>query len=156
MPHKRLITRILQRYWRLTRGLTLEVRACAQDASGRVLLVRESAAMPWRLPGGPVLQGETAAMAVQRWLEREGQLAITADPRLASVLTRTTRPGGAPRSDQIALYLVLSWREIGHEADTPDPTRAFFAADALPGGLDPATVDLIAAANDARVAPQVW
>lgn len=155
LPHKKLITKILQRYWRTSRGLSLEVRACAQDAAGRTLLVRESDQVPWRLPGGRVARGETAAKAVQRWLAREGGLEITADPRLYSIY-----PGQGPRHcDQVALYLALSWRETPQDSDQPARAtgmrRAFFSAGGLPQEMDEDTLEWLNGAQEARAGPQV-
>lgn len=151
MPHKKLITKILQRYWRYSRGLSLEVRACAQDAAGRTLLVREHDRAPWRLPGGRVARGETAARAVQRWLAREAALEVTDHPRLYSIYA-----GQAPlRCDQIALYLALSWRE---HPETPDKgmTRAFFEPGGLPQEMDAETLEWLNDAQEARATAQVW
>lgn len=155
MPHKKLITKVLQRYWRHSRGLSLEVRACAQDAAGRTLLVRESDQAPWRLPGGHVARGETAAKAVERWLAHEGALEITADPRLYSIYA-----GQAPRHcDQVALYLALSWREQSHGSDQPacnkGMTRAFFSAGGLPQEIDADTLEWLNGAQEARAGAQV-
>lgn len=150
LPHKRLITKILQRYWRLSRGLSLEVRACAQDASGRVLLVRHSDDEPWRLPGGRVLRGETAAAAVRRWLALDGLIEPAGHPRLISLYA-----GDPPqRSDQIALYLVASWRDIGGGGEAAK--RAFFGPGGLPHPIDPATAEWLSTVNEARAQLQVW
>ena len=143
MPHKKLITKVLQRYWRFSRVLSLEVRACVCDATGRVLLVRDGPAEPWRLPGGPVLRGETAAMAVKRWLALEADLEMTSDPRLYSV----HEGKAAGHSDQVALYLILNWRDL---AAGPTANRGFFAPGRLPHGVGSDTLEWLNDANEAR------
>lgn len=153
MPHKKLITKILQRYWRLSRGLQLEVRGCAHDREGRILLVRDARAPAWRLPGGSVAKGETAAMAVKRWLAAEAGLEVAADPRLFSVCT-----GRPPLSqgDHIALYLIPSWRETSARAPGSGLHLDFFAPGRLPHDTDDVTRSWLLEAHEARTQPQVW
>ena len=116
LPHKKLITKILQRYWRYSRGLSLEVRACAQ-----------------------------------RWLAREGAVEVTAAPRLYSIYA-----GKAPlSSDQIAVYIALSWREQPTAHDK-EMTRAFFAPGGLPQEMDADTLEWLNDAQEARTTAQVW
>lgn len=148
MPHKKLITKILQRYWRLSRGLHLDVRACALDADGRVLLVRDTQAAAWRLPGGTVAKGETAAMAVKRWLAAEAGLEVAADPKLFSIFS-----GRTPLSDgdHIALYLVTAWREARSRAARAGLHMDFFAASRLPHDTDEATRSWLQEAHEARM-----
>ena len=53
---------------RVTRGMTLGVRAVVTDDRGRVLLVRHTYLAGWWLPGGGVDRGETTQAAVVREL----------------------------------------------------------------------------------------
>jgi ADP-ribose pyrophosphatase YjhB (NUDIX family) len=152
MPHKKLITKILQSYWRLSRGLHLDVRACALDGDGRFLLVRDTRSAAWRLPGGTVAKGETAAMAVKRWLAAEAGLEVAADPKLFSVFS-----GRTPISDgdHIALYLVTAWREAQSRAARAGLHMDFFAAGRLPHDTDAATRGWLLEAHEARTQRQV-
>lgn len=153
MPHKKLMTKILQRYWRLSRGLHLDVRACILDQDGRVLLLRDTQAPAWRLPGGIVAKGETAAMAVKRWLAAEAGLEAAADPKLFSVFPgRTCFCEG----DHIALYLVPSWRELQPSNARSGLHLDFFAPGRLPHDTDEATRSWLLEAHEARTQPQVW
>lgn len=147
MPHKKLITKILQRYWRLSRGLHLDVRACALDDEGRVLLVRDAQAPAWRLPGGTVAKGETAAMAVKRWLAAEAGLEVAADPRLFSIFSGRTP---VSEGDHIALYLIPAWREAQSRAARAGLRIDFFATGRLPHDTDEATRGWLLEAHEAR------
>src|SRR6202158_619064 len=51
------ILRVLHLYWRLSRGMTLGVRAVVVDDLGRVFLVKHSYVTGWHLPGGGVEPG---------------------------------------------------------------------------------------------------
>ena len=70
---------------RLTRGMTLGVRAVAVDGEGRVLLVKHTYLAGWWLPGGGVDKGETTQAAVVRELHEEAGLVARAPPRLISI-----------------------------------------------------------------------
>ncbi|MDO9608353.1 MAG: NUDIX domain-containing protein [Brevundimonas sp.] len=70
---------------RLTRGMTLGVRAVAVDDEGRVLLVKHTYLAGWWLPGGGVDKGETTQAAVVRELHEEAGLIARGAPRLVSI-----------------------------------------------------------------------
>lgn len=128
---QRLLTRTLQRYWRLTRGLTMGAQALVFDAQGRVLLIRPTYKPGWHFPGGGVERNETATLAVLRELEEEAGVIAECEPRLFSLYANFV----AFPSDHVALFLIERWRQ----PSVPAPNReiaevGFFARDALPAG----------------------
>jgi ADP-ribose pyrophosphatase YjhB (NUDIX family) len=62
--------------------------AIAEDGQGRVLLVRQSYAQGWRLPGGGVNKGEPPELAVVRELEEEVGLVESTAPEFIGVYSR--------------------------------------------------------------------
>ena len=131
MARKSLLLMILQRYWRLTRSLTMGVQAMVLDDGGRVLLVRHSYRPGWHMPGGGIEKGETAAVALVRELEEEAGIAVSEPPELYGVYANfASFPG-----DHIAFYVVRAWQQ----QRTPVPNgeiveTGFFPTDALPPG----------------------
>src|SRR6266545_2755915 len=79
------IRRVLHFYWRFARTMTLGVRALVIDREGRVFLVKHSYVSGWHLPGGGVEAGETLTEALARELREEGNIELSAPPRLHQV-----------------------------------------------------------------------
>jgi 8-oxo-dGTP pyrophosphatase MutT (NUDIX family) len=75
---------------RLTRGMTLGVRALVIGPDGRIFLVKHSYVAGWHLPGGGVEPGETLIDALVRELREEGNLEPTAAPVLHGMFFNDT------------------------------------------------------------------
>ena len=150
---QKLITSTLQRYWRLTRGLTMGAQALVLDDAGRVLLIRPTYKPGWHFPGGGVERNETAALAVRRELEEEAGVIAQTDPELFSLYANFK----SFPSDHVALFLVRQWRQ----PKVPEPNReiaevGFFARDALPVGTVGAVHRRLAEVIDGRATELEW
>ncbi len=131
-----ILRRALPLFFRLTRAVTLGVRAAVLDDRGRVFLVRHTYVNGWHMPGGGVEVGETAATAVARELEEEARLRLTGEPVLHGAFFN---PGLGNR-DHVLVYVVRRFAPI--EEKRPDREIAaagFHPLDALPEGTTAAT-----------------
>jgi ADP-ribose pyrophosphatase YjhB (NUDIX family) len=129
--HHRLLLRVAHLWFRLTRGMTLGVRAIVRDEAGRVFLVRHSYVPGWHLPGGGVEAGQTARAALEAELSEEGNFRLVTEPVLLGVYLNLS----ASKRDHVMLYLV----ENAHQTAPREPDHeivecGFFALDALPEG----------------------
>jgi 8-oxo-dGTP pyrophosphatase MutT (NUDIX family) len=121
---------------RLTRGMTLGVRALVIGSDGRVFLVKHSYVGGWHLPGGGVEPGETLIDALIRELREEGNLEPTAPPLLHGMFFNDSL---SPRN-HVAVYVVREFRQIGPPVpDFEIIAHGFFALDALPNDTTAAT-----------------
>lgn len=124
------------RFGLVRRAMTLGVRAAVFDAGGRVFLVRHTYTPGWYLPGGGVEPGESALAALARELREECEMSLDAPPDLFGLYLN--RAGRA--RDHVALYVVRDFRQPRPKArDFEIAEAGFFAPDAPPAGLTPAT-----------------
>ncbi len=139
-PRRTLLRRLFQLWFRLSRPLTLGVRALVRDEEGRILLVRHTYAPGWALPGGGVERRETAPQALAKELREEAGiiLAPSARPALFGLYSnRAIFPG-----DHVALYIVApgQWRRAAWRPTREIAEARFFALSEIPPDATPGTL----------------
>lgn len=132
----RLLVGAMHAWFRVSRGLTLGVRAAVLDAEGRVFLVRHTYMPGWQMPGGGVETGETALDAVARELMEEGSIEIAAPPALHGIFFN----GHVSRRDHVLVYVVRAFHDRGpRPPDLEIAEAAWFPLTALPEGTTAGT-----------------
>jgi ADP-ribose pyrophosphatase YjhB (NUDIX family) len=117
-----LMVRSLMRSWfRLSRSMTIGVRAMVTDDRGRVLLIRPSYSPGWTFPGGGLERGETAAEALARELREEAAVTIKGEPKLFGFYSNERDF----RGDHVLLYVVREF-EAGAFVPTMEIREAQF------------------------------
>jgi 8-oxo-dGTP pyrophosphatase MutT (NUDIX family) len=153
MQRKPLVLKVLQRYWRLTRSLTLGVQAVVLDGEGRILLVRHGYRPGWHFPGGGVEKGEAVGDALARELLEETGLTLTSPPQLYGIYSHFDAFPG----DHIVLFVVRGWsRERVPEPSAEIAEQGFFPPHALPGGTSLGTLRRIAEVIDGAPRSERW
>ncbi len=146
--------RLFHLYFLLRRPLTFGVRGVVHDAaSNSVFLIRHTYVPGWQFPGGGVEIGETAAEALARELQEEGNIEVLGTPELTSLHFNRR----ASRRDHVAVYLVTNYRQTAPKiADREIAESGFFPLGALPEGTTPATLRRIAEIFDGAPASTDW
>ncbi|HET7848071.1 MAG TPA: NUDIX domain-containing protein [Pseudolabrys sp.] len=140
-------------YWRFARPVTLGVRAVVIDGQGRVFLVKHSYVDGWHFPGGGVEVGETLTEALARELAEEGNIVMSAAPRLHGIFFNKR----VSRRDHVAIYIV---REFTQQTP-PQPNReivehGFFPLTALPDDTSRATRARLAEVFEQAAMSELW
>src|SRR3712207_2817385 len=147
------LQRLLHRYWRFSRGMTLGVRAAVLDDEGRVFLVRHTYVPGWHLPGGGVEPGETALDALARELREEACIELAGEARLHGAYLNIH----ASDRDHVLLYVVRAFRVTGTKARDREIAEAgFFPLDALPAGVSAGTRARLDGIVHGRSRTPVW
>ncbi|MDP3545376.1 MAG: NUDIX domain-containing protein [Phreatobacter sp.] len=144
---------LLHLYWRVSRGMTLGVRACVVDADGRILLVRHSYTPGWHFPGGGVEVGQTLEEALADELRQEAHVAMTAPPRFEGMYLNAL----TSRRDHVALFRVEAWTQPTPFVPTREILEArFFARSELPEGTTRGTRERLAELFEDRPRSAHW
>jgi ADP-ribose pyrophosphatase YjhB (NUDIX family) len=136
VPFKKIVSRSLQRYWRISRGLTLGARIAVIDEAGRFLLVRRGTSGDWEFPGGEVANCMSVAEMLSHHLRRQAGISTKTPPELFGVYVA----GETDPNAHIALFVARAWQQIAKTPNGPtvaksndEPNeKAFFAANAMP------------------------
>ena len=138
---------------RVTRPLTMGVRALILDAGGRVCLVRHSYVPGWHMPGGAVEPGETLHQALLREVHEETGLAVNGQPQLFAVYLNEVMA----RRDHVVVYVV---RQFETTARKPSPLEiveyGFHPLDALPPETTAPTRRRLAEVLEGRTPEHLW
>lgn len=133
---ERVATKLAQRYWRLSRALTLGTRAMVFDGASRVLLIRHTYTRGWHFPGGGVEFGETVHDSLCRELDEEAGVTLTGTPELMGVYANFARFPG----DHVIMFVVREWRQARPFAPNREIAEARFCPlDALPPDITEGT-----------------
>ncbi|ADH89810.1 NUDIX hydrolase [Ancylobacter novellus DSM 506] len=150
---RRLLVRLLHGWGRLTRGMTLGVRAVVINEDGAVLLLRHTYVPGWHLPGGAVDPGETIEAAVIRELFEETAVIPAAPPRLHGLMLNLHL--GA--RDHVAVYVVDCFTQAPPRVPNREIAEiGFFPPGALPEATSPATRRRIVEVLTGAPAAALW
>ncbi len=143
---------LFHRFFMLSRGMTLGVRAGCFDRDGRIFLVRHTYVPGWYLPGGGVERHETASQALEKELREEGNLLMTAAPELFHVYYNRL----ASKRDHVLLYRVEVEQTARRVPDQEIAESGFFSLDDLPKDVTSATLRRIRELTGQEPASDMW
>lgn len=121
---------LVQRWWRMRRGMTLGVRGLVENERGEILLVRHTYVAGWHFPGGGVERGETLEQAIIKELAEEGGVVPSGPPELLGIYLNER----VFKGDHVALFRVRGWTPCDMTAHHEIAETGWFAPDALPEG----------------------
>lgn len=121
----------LRTYLRLTRGKTLGVRVVVIDASGAVMLVKQSYSPGWILPGGGVEKGEMLHYAAAREIHEEAGIVAEGPFVLHGIFSNEEKFPG----DFVCLYVLRQFRREDWVPDHEILEARFFPLDQLPSDI---------------------
>ncbi len=132
----RIVVWLLHRFFLVSRGMTMGVRAACFNDRGEIFLVRHTYVPGWYMPGGGMEHGETALEALTKELREEGNLVMTAAPELLQVYyNRKTS-----KRDHVLFYRVTVEQTAPRPPDREIAESGFFSLDALPEEITDATL----------------
>lgn len=148
----RVVVWLLHRFFLLSRGMTMGVRAACFNAEGEVFLVRHTYVPGWYMPGGGMEHGETALEALTKELREEGNLVMTEAPDLLHVYyNRKTS-----KRDHVLFYRVTVRQTAPRLPDREIAESGFFSLDALPDQITDATLRRLRELSGEETRSDIW
>lgn len=132
----RIVVWLLHRFFLVSRGMTMGVRAACFNAQGEIFLVRHTYVPGWYLPGGGMEHRETALEALVKELREEGNLVMTEKPDLVNVYYNRR----ASKRDHVLFYRVNVEQTAPRLPDREIAESGFFPLDKLPDEVTDATL----------------
>ncbi len=131
MPSLRTLA--FQAWFRISRPMTLGVRAAVENADGHVFMVRHTYINGWFMPGGGIEKGEPALEALRRELVEEGGIRITGEPKVFGFYSNHHNF----RNDHVVLYHVPwgSWEQVAATSQGEIAETAWVDPHAPPDGI---------------------
>lgn len=138
---------------RITRPLTMGVRAMIFDDAGRVCLIRQSYVAGWHMPGGGVEPGETLYQSLAREMHEETGLELEGVPPVFAVYLNEAMA----KRDHVALYVVHTYRVTDYKPSRLEVLeQGFFPPAELPAGTTAPTRRRIAEVLGKRDPAPLW
>lgn len=152
-PLQHVIGWLLHLYFRLSRGMTLGVRAAVLSETGEILLVRHTYTPGWHLPGGGVEPNETLNDALAKELREEANIALTGPACLHGVFLNRH----VSERDHVAVFVVRAFTQSGPKQPDREIAEArFFPLAALPEKTTPGTRRRLAEILEGTALPTEW
>lgn len=144
---------VLQPWFRLTRAMTLGVRAAVFDDHGQILLIRHTYAPGWLFPGGGVERGETIHSALERELFEEAAIVTNSqNARLVGIFSNEK----IFRGDHVALFKVTRFEQRNWKPGREIAEIGFFDPHDLPQGATNSTRQRISELVNNTPPPPHW
>jgi 8-oxo-dGTP pyrophosphatase MutT (NUDIX family) len=140
---------LLHLYWRMSRGMTLGVRAIVLNDKNEVFLIKHSYTPGWGLPGGGVEVGETFEQALHKELYEEGNITDVKGELFAIYLNM--------KRDHVALYIVREFTQKSLPKANAEIIDCQWASlDALPDDMMKGMRERIAEYRGERAVSNYW
>ena len=122
----------LQKYFLLSRPLTMGARCIVINDKREVLLIKHTYIEGWHIPGGGIDAGESAESAMQRELIEETMLQISGPLKLVGIYHCSTYS----KRDHVVVFLSQEFKKIRDEQSLEIAECRFFPLDNLPVDTD--------------------